>query len=141
MRKNNLIALVSRLSEAANRFIVKELESRGIEGIVPSHGDILALLFAGEHLSMQEIAAKIRRTKPTVTVLVNKLVELGYVTKEKSDTDSRVTHIALTAKGEALKPAFEAVSESLNALVYRDLADDEAEKLEATIESIRARFA
>jgi len=140
MRKNNLIAQVSRLSETANRFIVKELESRGIEGIVPSHGDILVLLFGVEQLTMQEIAGKIHRTKPTVTVLVNKLVELGYVTKEKSDTDSRVTYIALTERGESLRPAFETISARLNALVYEGLSESEAEKLELMIEAIRSRF-
>ncbi len=140
MRKNNLVALVSRLSETANRFIVKELEKHGIEGIVPSHGDILALLFDGNCLTMQEIAARIHRTKPTVTVLVNKLVELGYVTKEKSETDSRVTHITLTEKGESLRPAFETISDTLNARVYQGLSDDEAEKLEQTIDAIRSRF-
>ena len=140
MRKNNLIALIGRVSEQANRFIVRELEKHGIEGIVPSHGDILVLLFGGEQLTMQEIAGKIHRTKPTVTVLVNKLVELGYVTKEKSDTDNRVTHIALTKKGESLKPAFEAISNSLNTLVYQGFSDDEAEKLELMIEAIRSRF-
>lgn len=140
MRKNNLIALVSRLSEAANRFIVKELESHGIEGIVPSHGDILMLLFRGEHLTMQEIAAKIHRTKPTVTVLVNKLAELGFIAKEKSETDSRATYIVLTEKGEALKPVFDTISADLNALVYEGLSDDEAERLEQTIATIRSRF-
>jgi DNA-binding MarR family transcriptional regulator len=140
MRKNNLIAHVSRLSEAANRFIVKELESHGIEGIVPSHGDILVLLFGEERVAMQEIAARIHRSKPTVTVLVNKLAELGYVAKEKSDSDSRVTYIALSEKGRALQPAFEAISARLNALVYYGLSDSEAEKLEQTLAAIRARF-
>lgn len=140
MRKNNLVALVSRLSETANRFIVKKLESHGIEGIVPSHGDILVLLFGGEQLTMQEIAMRIHRSKPTVTVLVNKLVKLGYVRKEKSETDSRVTYIALTEKGASLKPAFETISANLNALVYHGLSDDEAEKLEQTIDAIRSRF-
>lgn len=140
MRKNNLVALVSRLSETASRFIVKELESHGIDGIVPSHGDILAMLFAQERCTMQEIAAKIHRTKPTVTVLVNKLAELGYVQKEKSDTDSRVTYITLTDKGRELKPHFEAISAKLNAIVYKDMDDEEAEALETIIGKIRANF-
>lgn len=140
MRKNNLIALVSRLAEKANRFIVKELESHGMEGIVPSHGDILAVLFSEERCTMQEIAARIHRTKPTVTVLVNKLVELGYIRKEKSDADSRVTYIALTQEGSELKPAFDEISKKLNAVVYQGMTDKEAEALERAIEKIRANF-
>jgi DNA-binding Lrp family transcriptional regulator len=67
---------------------------------------------------MKDLADKIHRTKPTVTVLVDKLVELGYVTKEKSYEDSRVTYISLTEKGAALKPVFTEISDTLNALVY-----------------------
>lgn len=140
MRKNNLIALVSRLSEAANRFIVKELERHGIKGIVPSHGDILFLLFNSERLTMQEIAAKIHRTKPTVTVLVGKLVDMGYVSKEKSEMDSRITYIRLSEKGWELRPGFETISAKLNALAYEGLSDSEAETLETMIEKIRSRF-
>lgn len=47
---------------------------------------------------MKELAEKIFRKKPTVTVLVDKLVTLGYVIKEKSKADSRVTFIKLTEK-------------------------------------------
>jgi len=83
MKNKNLIALMSRVTENANKLIVHELRKRGVEGIVPSHGGILLFLFDEEKYTMRELAEKIYRTKPTVTVLVDKLVTLGYVIKEK----------------------------------------------------------
>jgi DNA-binding MarR family transcriptional regulator len=136
MKQGNLIALVSRISEKAHKLIVRELESHGIGGIVPSHGDILAQLLNGEKYTMKDLAEKIHRTKPTVTVLIDKLVNLGYVTKEKSSEDSRVTFIGLTEKGLGLKPSFIEISERLNAVVYKELSDEEAEYLEAALERI-----
>jgi len=85
---------------------------------------------------MKDLAEKIHRTKPTVTVLVNKLVELGYVTKDKSYEDSRVTFITLTEKGLALEPMFTAISNKLNAVVYKDLSDSESAYLEKALEKI-----
>jgi DNA-binding MarR family transcriptional regulator len=126
MRQNNAIALMSCIREKANRFIVRELASHGIEGIVPSHGEIMVRLFAGKDYTMKELAEEIHRTKPTVTVLVDKLVHYGYVTKEKSLEDSRVTFIKLTERGAALKPVFQEISHKLNNLVYKDLAEQEA---------------
>lgn len=126
MKQKNIIALVSRITEKAHRLIVRELEAHGIEGIVPSHGGILIQLFTGEKYTMKDLAEKIHRTKPTVTVLVDKLVALGYVTKEKSREDSRVTFIRLTEKGLGLKPSFIEISERVNAVVYKDLSDEEA---------------
>jgi len=133
MKQKNVVALVSRITEKAHRLIVRELEARGIHGIVPSHGGILVHLFTGEKYTMKDLAEKIHRTKPTVTVLVDKLVALGYVTKEKSTEDSRVTFIGLTAKGVELKPSFIEISERVNAIVYKNLSDEEAENLEVTL--------
>lgn len=136
MKKNNAIALTSRITEKAHKLIIRELESQGINGIVPSHGGILALLFSGEKYTMKDLADKIHRTKPTVTVLVDKLVDLGYITKEKSYEDSRVTFISLTDKGVALKPIFVTVSEKLNSVVYKDVSEEEVEYLENVLEKI-----
>ena len=104
MCKGNAIALISRIREKSNRFIVRELEEHGISGIVPSHGDILYILLREERCTMTDLAAKIHRTKANVTVLVDKLVECGYVNKEKSAEDNRVTYITLTEKGKSLRP-------------------------------------
>jgi DNA-binding MarR family transcriptional regulator len=136
MKRNNMIALMSRITEKANRLIVRELEARGIEGIVPSHGGILVHLFIGKKYTMKDLAEKIHRTKPTVTILVDKLVNLGYVAKERSSEDNRITFIRLTEKGLALKPSFDEISNKLNAIVYKDLSEKDAECMETLLGKI-----
>lgn len=138
--KNNIIALASRLTEKAHKLIVHELETRGIYGIVPSHGGILLQLFTGETYTMKELAENIHRTKPTVTVLVDKLVSLGYVTKEKCQEDSRVTWIRLTKQGEELKPHFMEISAVVNGIIYRDMSREEAECMERGLEKVIANL-
>lgn len=140
MRKNNAIAIMSRIREKANKLIVRELRQHGVEGIVPSHGEIMVHLFAAEECTMQELAKQINRTKPTVTVLVEKLVACGYVVKEKSAEDNRVTFIKLTAKGWELKPIFEVISAKMNALVYQGLSDEESEMLEKVLTQINCNL-
>jgi DNA-binding MarR family transcriptional regulator len=136
MKHKNVIALASRITEKTHRLIIRELEAHGIDGIVPSHGDILVNLLNGEKYTMKDLAEKIHRTKPTVTVLIDKLVDFGYVTKIKSNEDSRVTFVELTEKGLGLKPSFMEISERLNAIVYKDLSDKEAEFIEAVLGKI-----
>lgn len=140
MRKNNAIALMSRIREQANKLIVRELRQRGVEGIVPSHGEIMVHLFAAEKCTMQNLAKQINRTKPTVTVLIEKLVACGYVVKEKSAEDNRVTLIKLTAKGWELKPIFEVISAKMNAVVYQGLCEEEAEMLEKVLTQINGNL-
>ena len=131
---------MSRIREKANKLIVRELRQHGVEGIVPSHGEIMVHLFAAEECTMQDLAKQINRTKPTVTVLVEKLVACGYVVKEKSAEDNRVTFIKLTAKGWELKPIFEVISAKMNALVYQGLSDEEAEMLEKVLTQINCNL-
>lgn len=136
MKKGNALSLISKIREKANRFIIRELENHGVIGIVPSHGDILVALFKGEKHTMKELAEKIHRTKPTVTVLVDKLVEYGYVEKEKSNKDNRVTYIKLTEMGFELKPIFDDISQKLNFMIYGDFTDKEAEIFESILYNI-----
>jgi MarR family transcriptional regulator, organic hydroperoxide resistance regulator len=140
MSRGNALALVSRIREKANRLIVSELEDHGIIGIVTSHGDILNVLFREERCTMNELAKKIHRTKPNVTVLIDKLVEYGYVKKEKSTTDNRVTYISLTDKGESLRPVFLSISTKLNKIVYGKISAEEAESIEAMLQALSDRF-
>ena len=131
---------MSRIREQANKLIVRELRQRGVEGIVPSHGEIMVHLFAAKECTMQNLAKQINRTKPTVTVLIEKLVACGYVVKEKSAEDNRVTLIKLTAKGWELKPIFEVISAKMNAVVYQGLCEEEAEMLEKVLTQINGNL-
>ena len=119
---------------------MRELRNYGIEGIVPSHGHILALLFNDGPQIMQDLAKKIRRTKPTVTVLVNKLVEHGYVVREQDATDSRVYYILLTTKGNEFSRIFQEISAKLKTKVYGAMTESEAGRLEYILGQIERRF-
>ncbi len=140
MKNQRLITLSSRLAEKANKFIIAELKKYDLSDIAPSHGDILSLLFDGNAYEMSEIAKRIHRTKPTVTVLVEKLEKSGYVQRIKSDTDARFTNVSLTEKGFALKPVFEEISARLNALAYAGLREEEAMLLEILLEKAIVNF-
>lgn len=131
------LSLISEIHEKGNRFIIDSLHNNGITGLVPSHGDILVILYKYEKLTMKNIAEKIHRTKPTVTVLVNKLEEQGYVKRVKSDKDSRVTYIILTEKGKEFKPIFEKISDELCKMLYKNLSENEAETLDKILEKMR----
>ena len=131
-----LLSLISKIHEIGNRFIVEKLRKNGAIGLVPSHGDILACLYQNNKMTMKDIADKIHRTRPTVTVLIDKLEKLNYVKRTVSDKDNRYTYISLTKKGEDFKPIFEKISNELNDILYKNLSNDEAETLEDILKKI-----
>ena len=133
---NAILSLISKIHEKGNRFIIEELKNNGAEGLVPSHGDILVCLYKNGKMTMKDIANCIHRTKPTVTVLVDKLEKLGYLKREASDEDSRSTNIVLTQKGEDFQATFEKISKNLNEMLYKNLSDKEIEILAELLKKI-----
>jgi DNA-binding MarR family transcriptional regulator len=140
MLKFDAVSMFGKIRDAANRMILLELEKHGVGSIAPSHGDILMSLYGRDGISVKELAEKIHRTQPTVTVLVDKLEKLGYVERKKSEEDSRVTLIKLTEIGIQLKPIFREISEKLNNVIYGDLHISEKEQLEHLLGRILNRF-
>lgn len=131
-----MLSLVSKIHEKGNRFIIEELKNNGAEGLVPSHGDILVCLYKNGKMTMKDIANSIHRTKPTVTVLIDKLEKLGYLKREDSDEDSRSTNIVLTQKGEDFKVIFEKISNELNKMLYKNLSPEESELIEKLLRKV-----
>ena len=131
-----MLSLVSKIHEKGNRFIIEELKNNGAEGLVPSHGDILVCLYRNGKMTMKDIANCIHRTKPTVTVLVDKLEKLGYLKRETSDEDSRSTNIVLTQKGKDFQATFEKISEELNEMLYKNLSPEESELIEKLLRKV-----
>ena len=130
------LSLISRIHEKGNKFIIDSLNQNGLTGLVPSHGDILAVLYGSGKLTMQDIAKKIHRTKPTITVLVDKLEKLGFVKREKSLEDNRITYIALTDKGLEFKVLFDEISINLNKMLYKNLSDEESLLIDQLLEKM-----
>lgn len=131
-----ILSLISKIHEKGNRFIIEELKNNGAEGLVPSHGDILVCLYKNSKMTMKDIANCIHRTKPTVTVLVDKLEKLEYLKREASDEDSRCTYIVLTQKGEDFQTTFEKISKNLNEMLYKNLSPEESELMEKLLRKV-----
>ena len=137
MDAKHIISLISFIHREADKFLENQLRKHNITGIAPSHGDILFNLYKYESLTMQQLAKLIDRDKSTVTVLVNKLVELGYISKTPDSQDARVYNISLTAKGNELRPVFAEISEGLLAKVYADFRPEEQTQLLKLLQKIK----
>ena len=132
----NAIFLISRIHAITQKWLTNELSAARLNGLAPSHGDILACLFRNGSTPMHVLASFSHRTRATTTVLVDKLEEMGLVRREKSDNDARSVVVVLTNKGEKLRDKFDSISRRLTTLVYSALDKTESETLEGLLEKI-----
>lgn len=138
--KHDAVMMIARIHEQAQKMLRGELADAGLSGVAPSHGDVLAYLFARGAATMQELAAFAHRTKPTTTVLVDKLEERGLVRRTASPDDARRTVVTLTADGTRLRGAFAAISRRLVARIYGALDPAESETLERLLAKVLANL-
>jgi len=129
MKKDHIIFLIGRIQYKANRFLTHELKAHHIKGLAPSHGEILGSLMVRGPLPMSEIARIIDKDKSTITALVKKLIKMGYVEKKSHLSDNRISLIALTRKGSALKTDFQLIAQKLRVQSYMGVSDEERETL------------
>ena len=140
MREQDIISLLSKIRDQANKFITNKMADYGICELAPSHGDIIFTLLSTEKIAMKDLAGSIKKDKSTVTVLVEKLVRLGYVKKERDAADNRITYLSLTQKGEDLKPMFEDISKNLFETVYQNIPKEERVALMQSLGKISHNF-
>lgn len=140
MQTDHVVAVIGRIHREVDSLIRTELERRGHPGLVPSHGAILARLYEQGPLPMGVLAESVGRKKNTVTVLVKKMEQAGYVRRAPYPEDSRVTLIGLTGKGEAFRKDFEEVSEVLLNRFWGNMDQVRKEDLVTGLERVLANL-
>ena len=90
--------------------------------------------------SITEIADRLKITKASVTTGVNKLLQMGYITKTQSSEDRRVFHVSLTDAGMQLVQAKYRALREYGKFIRSALSEDEARQFEATIAKLVRLF-
>jgi DNA-binding MarR family transcriptional regulator len=76
------------------------LENHSTSELTMPQYRVLGLLGSG-HERATELASKLAVTKPTLTSLIDGLVERGYVEREGADGDRRAVRLVITPAGSA----------------------------------------
>ena len=89
-----------------------------------------------ENPNLTELAAAMKLTKPTITVLVDKLIEKELIYKVQSDADRRSTHLHLTERGKLINQMHEYAHRRIVEQIEKKIDEDEMAQLMALLEKI-----
>lgn len=141
MNDKYIVYFISKTKKKMTEFIQKELKEKELDDLVPSYGNILTVLYDNDgKLSMKEIGQLIGKDKSTITALVNKLLKLGYVEKERSQEDRRVTYIILTEKGKDVEGKFNDISKKVYLTAYKNFSKEERDILLKLLKKMNNNF-
>ena len=83
-------------------------------GLTPSQALVLHALYEGEGVSAGELGQILLFDNATLSGILNRMVEGGWITKDVSDEDRRTLKIHLTPKAMRIRTEFLRFNEELN---------------------------
>ncbi len=121
----NFRRLSNLINEKLDQVIENKLRTRGFDGILSSHAQIMFyLLKKRKHVSIKELVKISNRVKSTVTGILKNLEKHDYIIRTQSPKDRRVTYISLTAKSWKFEVAMKEISSEIEERVISKLSSE-----------------
>jgi len=130
---NYLGYLLGQANHALYKDFDAQVRARGLSSI---EWRVLATLHDGEPLTVSQLAQEVLSKQPTVTKLVQRMADQGWVALHADASDQRRTLVKVTPAGRRLvKPLVEAARQH-EARILRSLAATEKAALRKLLEKI-----
>jgi DNA-binding MarR family transcriptional regulator len=128
-----LIAKVQLLSE---RVFAKILAKYELSEISPAQGRILFVLWNKDGISIQELAQKTSLGKSTLTSMLDRLAQAGFVKRVPSKEDRRTILIMLTEKDRECQDLYTKITKEKTELFYKGFTSKEIDAFEDYLQRI-----
>ena len=136
MIKTNGGFLISQIKQIQGRVFEKLLIQAGIEEFNGAQGRILHVLWQEDHLPIVELSRRTGLAKTTLTSMLDRLENQGFLKREADKEDRRQLRIVLTEKTRSLSSRYDEVSDQMSELFYQGFSDREIEEFEEKLNRI-----
>jgi len=127
--------LMAKIRQVSERIFLRRLKDYGIE-INPAQGRIMFVLWQKDGTAINELVQKTKLEKSTMTSMLDRLEEMGYVKRRRSRQDRRKILIYRTKKDKAMESKYVEVSQGMTALYYEGFSAGEINRFEQDLKHI-----
>jgi len=127
--------LIARIHQLSGRIFARMLKEHEIE-INPAQGRIMFVLWKNDGIPITELAGKTSLEKSTLTSMLDRLEDAGYVARVPSPDDRRKILIRRTAKDRAWQKVYVQVSQQMTELFYAGFSQPEVDEFERYLKRI-----
>jgi len=128
--------LIAKIHQVAGRIFTRMLKEHNIDEINPAQGRIMFVLWRHDGISINELAKRTSLGKSTLTSMLDRLEESGYLVRVPSTEDRRQILIKRTEKDRSLEGVYVRVSQEMNKVFYEGLSAGEIDRLERNLQRI-----
>ncbi len=127
--KSIVLKTVEMISQLMGELESKAFEQEGFFDITMNQMHYLETIAMLSNPTSGDLADSLSVTRPSVSAIVKKLIETGYLTKTKSKIDGRVYYLYLTDKGLRFNELHSEIHQILARRIIENLNQDEIEVL------------
>jgi DNA-binding MarR family transcriptional regulator len=127
--KSAVLETVEMISQLMGELESKAFEQEGFSDITMNQMHYLETIPKLGNPTSGDLADSLGVTRPSVSTIVKKLVDTGYLTKTKSKIDGRVYYLHLTDKGLRFNELHSEVHQILARRITENLNNNEIEDL------------
>lgn len=128
--------LISQIKQIQGRVFDELLVKEGINEFNGAQGRILYVLWQEDNLPIIDLSNRTGLAKNTLTSMLDRMEEKGFIMRCPDPKDRRVCRIVLSEKAKNLSLRYEEVSDRMAELFYKDFTDKEIIDFEQKLDKI-----
>ena len=121
--------LIAKIHQLSGRIFAKKLKDYDIE-INPAQGRIMFVLWREDGIPIHELARKTSLGKSTLTSMLDRLEEMGFIKRVPTKQDRRKILIKRTEKDKMFQNLYIRVSQDMTKLYYHGFTKSEIDQFE-----------
>lgn len=125
--KGKRYALMRELDDIfreVRKLIISEWNRNNIHGLNMTHGRMLIILSEAGSMRSSELADKLSITNGGVTGIADRLIDLGFVKRERCEQDRRAVQLMLTEEGTAVVGEMMQMRERVMKKLFQNLSEE-----------------
>jgi DNA-binding MarR family transcriptional regulator len=128
--------LMAKIHQLSGRIFSRLLKKAEITEINPAQGRIMFVLWQNDGISIGNLAQRTSLSKSTLTSMLDRLENSGFIQRRHSKTDRREILIFRTEKDKSLQAVYVQVSEEMTDKYYADFSQEEIVTFEEFLKRI-----
>jgi MarR family transcriptional regulator, organic hydroperoxide resistance regulator len=116
--------IVSQIKQIQGRIFDKLLKNHGIDDFNGPQGRILYVLWQQDNLPISELGSRTSLAKTSLTTMLDRMEERGYIQRNNAPNDRRQILITLSDKARSLNSKYDEVTDQMNQIFYEGFSDE-----------------
>ncbi len=128
--------LVSKIGQVSGRVFGRKLKDYDIRDLNAAQGRIVFSLWQNDNIPISDLARQTALGKTTLTSMLNRLEQSGYIVRRVDEKDKRKALVALTEKSRSIEGRHEAVSKEMTSLFYEGVSEKQIDEFEGILKHV-----